>query len=260
MTSVDHDPELRQCLRALRVAPPPERARGAVHRAAEQGFVSPRGSWIRRAGGPAGLAAVATLAAGTAVAAATGTLGFAGLAGVASENDVSASDLRGLVDQLEQQAGGTAAVRSGAITRDGLDIRVALTDSQLCFAAPGQQSTTTNIDARNGRQDSERPTPSLEDVPSAGELRQRPVQVSCVSSDQLEGPLPAIAGADARGSWVVAVVPDEIHDVRATTTDDTEVLLQPVQNVATARATTPFTELSWITADGTTQRVAIGAG
>ena len=260
MTSPDHDPELHERLRALRDAAPPQRARAAVRdAAARRDHVPARSRWPRRIGRPTGLAAVGILATGTAVAAATGTLGFGGLTGATSEKATSAPALRGLVGQLEQQAGGTSMVRSGTVTRDGLDIEVALTGSRLCFSAPGQQTTTASVDARGGRQEGERSMPSLDDVPRAEDLLQGPRQVGCVTIDKVDdGALPAIAGSDSHGSWIVALVPDEIHDVHARSTDGTTATLVAEQNLAIRRASSPFTEITWTTEDGTNHRAEIG--
>jgi hypothetical protein len=260
MTSPHHDPEVHERLRALREAAPPERARAAVRdAAARESDVGARSPWPRRLGRPVGLAMVGVLATGTAVAAATGTLGFGGLTRSTSEDDTSAPALRGLVSQLEQQAGGTSAVRSGRVARDGLDIQVALTGAQLCFSAPGQRTTTDGVDARSNRQDGERPMPSFDDVPRADDLRQRPRQVGCVSIDEVgEGPLPAVAGSDSRGSWIVALVPDAIHDVRARSADGTTAVLTAEQNIAISRASSPFTEIAWTAQDGTNHRAEIG--
>jgi len=259
MTSPDHDPELHERLRALRDAAPPARARAAVRRAAaREDDVPARPPWPRRIGRPAGLAVVGVLVTGTAVAAATGTLGFGGLTGATSQDDASAPALRGLVGLLEQQAGGTSTARTGTVARDGLEIEIALTGSRLCFSAPGQDANTPTVDARGGRPDGERGMPSLDDIPRADELRRRPRQVGCVSTDQHSGPPPAIVGSDDRSSWIVALVPDELRDVRARAADGTTIQLDPSQNVATGRGPSPFTEITWTTEDGADHHANLG--
>lgn len=255
MNGSQTDGRMRELLDDLRSADPPPAAVRAVRQvAAEHAHTrmvadnSHRG-WYRWVTRPVGLALLGLVITGAATAAVTGNLGFSGLSGFATSDDTSAPVIRGLVTLLDEQQGANTPVRTGTIRRDNINVGIAVSDHRVCFATPGQQSLPIP-DARHGRPDSTRALPPGSGTSRANEARRAPLNVGCVAISDLDERLPVVAGHDAQDHWVVAIVPDGVRDVRATTADGRTVDLSPERNIATAAGPTPFTAITWTTVDG----------
>lgn len=258
MTAPDRD--IRELLRPLRAAEPSdERPHEALDHAIEQASASlrRRRGWKRRLGPPTGLV-VGLLVVSTAAATATGVISFGGLAETTSRDDASAPKLRAFMGALTRQARAKTPVPreipelSGRVTREGLDIEVTVTERRVCILAPGHQVVGRDYDDLRGHPDVNRTTdlPTLDETQPARELLRDPHQFACVTFGRLEEQLPAIFGSKDHRSWVVVLAPDQIAEVRATTADGQTVVLANSQNLAVGRATSRFTRIQWLTADG----------
>lgn len=256
MTAPDRNQDMREHeqWRDLIEATAPERiGEGAMQRVSA---IRARRRWWRRFGAPTALASGVLALAG--VAAATGILTVGGLVGTTSHDDTAALDLRALVDELGPSGGGGQLSRSGMLSLSGLDIAVALDRRRLCISAPGGR--TSGLEKLR-KPDSARPLPDLRDVPRAGDLQRRPMQAACVDLGRLDGELPVISGSDHRGSWIVALAPDQIASVQATTGDGRTIELESSRNLAVgrSRSRSPFTRVRWRAADGRSRESSVSS-
>lgn len=256
MSSADHrDDDLQELFAPLRTAEPSGRSRDGLARAIQQASVrSPQRRWKRRMGPPAGLA-LGLLAIGAGASMATGILTFGGLNRSTSHDDDSAPLLRGLVGQLiEEQRSVHGSARTGTVSRDGVDVVIALTTGRICIGAPGRHASGNEYyDLRQRGNATRRKMPDLADVPRAADLRRQPTQISCTSARTLSEELPAITGSDERGNWIVVLVPDQVAVVRGTSASGQVTVLEQERNLAVGRAASAFTGVSWATRDGSTQ-------
>lgn len=269
-----HDDDLRALLRPLRAAEPAEdRPRPDLDRAiaqASEPASDRRRCWRRRFGPPTGLV-VGLLVVSAAAATATGVLSFGGLAETVSQDDMAATELRGLMGQLDQQPDGenrlfqTGSIEnrepiapdrpshSGRVTRDGLDIQISLSPRRMCLMAPGDLVVGRDYhDLRGHRDVNRRIDPRrLEEIPRARDLLKNPHQYACVATGHLDERFPAITGFDGQRSWLVALAPDQVKAVRATATDGQEHVFAVAQNIAAGHAGHGhFTRIQWLDTDG----------
>lgn len=264
------DRDIRELLQPLRAAEPPEdRPLEPLDRAIEQASESMRRrrGWKRRLGPPAGLV-VGLFAVSVAAATATGVISFRGLAGMTSRDDTPSPDLSALVQRLERQPRDGSRtihepeVRSGLVTRDGLEITITLTEGRMCLFAPGQQVIGRDYVVRYGVPDRNLTVDPamLAKMTPLRELLANPRKLACVAVARLGEQLPTVAGFKDHRSWVVTLAPDQVDEVRATTVDGQTVVLESSQNLAVGHSTTPFTKLAWVNADGDVLESALPAG
>lgn len=248
-----HDDDLRDAFSVLRGAEPPPATYDTIRSAHRVLSARPavRTRRRRRGGRPLALSLIGITVAGTAAAAITTSGPFDGLSGTATSDAPAARTLGPLLKTLDglsaqihapghrppnipnHAIGSAGAVRGATITRHGVTVDIAITADRICLAAPA------------GYPGRAAPILPKDSAAPHNQMGCFPIPVPATS-------LPSLTGHDSSQAWLVAIIPDDVSDVRAVAADGRTSTPAVTHNVAIAMApdATRITTLAWTNPNG----------